>query len=171
MDFIPSPISLPWANQKWIPSLGLALKTGPSPNASMDGPETHLPHQLTPPGCNSPHPLSAAATPSRRDKAGCRRAPRSRRIHEVFRLRPSFLSSRWPCACRRRKQTTAGQALSGSLSLRQRRHLSRARRGRDRRRVLCAPRAFSCPHRAALHASPAGLETSRREGNGCGDGA
>nr|CAN76288.1 hypothetical protein VITISV_027434 [Vitis vinifera] len=78
---------------KRITSLGLALKTSPSPKLAWAGPETHLPHQLASPGCNSPHSLSRRRrrlTPSRRDKASNRCAPLSRHVHVLHRLKIEF---------------------------------------------------------------------------------
>ena len=150
---------------KRITSLGLALKTSPSPKLAWAGPETHLPHQLAPPGCNSPHPLSRRRrqlTPSRRDKASSQCAPLSRHVHVLHRLKielPFFT------VAMSMSPTQAEDSWLNSLWIAPPSVTtppgSGTKQARSKVRLARVSYAFPCLHQAALHASPVKLGLPR----------
>ena len=151
-----------WAKQ--ITSLGLALKTSPSPKLAWAGPETHLPHQLASPGCNSPHSLSRRRrlTPSRRDKASSRCALLSRHVHVLHRLKIEFpfftvVMSMSPTQADDSWLSYLWIALPPAATPPE----SGTTQARSKVRLARVLHAFLCPHQAALHDAPVGLGLPR----------
>ena len=156
--------------------LGLGSKNKPKSNARMGGSRDSSPSPTRPAWLQLPSP-SLRGGGDWLHHAGIKLAAGARRCLGTSTCstswRSSFPSSRWPCPCRRRKQTIARWTPSGLLSFLQQRRPGRVWCRRDRRCVLCACRMPSHAYIKRLSMLPQ-LDSGcldRRGGNGCGDGA